>query len=117
MNGIALNAALAAEITPYDAYGAIEDMIVNPARYGLGFVAPTNFCIQAACANDLAVGATWGFWDALHTTTRAQEFIAGDIAALVAVPEPAGLVLLVGGIAGLAATRRRDGGRVASTRA
>ena len=73
LNGVALNDALAAglpgldeelgaQVTPYDAYGAIEDMIVNPARYGFLNVAPTDLCILApACANDGAVGATYVF--------------------------------------------------------
>ena len=122
LNGIALNSAIAAElpglnaeleaeVTPYDAYGAIEDMILNPARYGFEFVAPTDLCIAApACANDLAVGATYVFWDAAHKTTRVHELMAEDIAALVAVPEPAGPAVFGIGLAFLGLVRRRKGG-------
>ena len=119
LNGIALNAALAAalpvvdaqlsaRVTAYDAYAAVEDMIVNPGQYGFQFTGPNDLCFSTpSCATNLAVAATYVFWDAPHKTTRVHELMANDIAALVDVPEPASMVLVLAGIAGLAAVRRQ----------
>jgi len=45
------------------------------------------------------------YWDDFHPTTAAHSLLAYDLAAVV-VPEPGTLVLLAGGLAGLAALRR-----------
>ncbi|MCU0896979.1 MAG: SGNH/GDSL hydrolase family protein [Burkholderiales bacterium] len=118
-NGIALNAAiktlvladdqqLAADIQIYDAYASIEDMVLNPAKYG--FTQPTALCINNNpgsdnCANDLSVAAGYINWDAAHKTTRVHQIMAQQI--IVQIPEPRTLALLVVAFGVLAWSRRR----------
>jgi phospholipase/lecithinase/hemolysin len=46
------------------------------------------------------------FWDSLHPTEAGHALIAR--AALALIPEPGSVLLLVGGLLGLAAVRRRS---------
>ena len=57
------------------------------------------------------------FWDAAHKTTRVHELMAEDIAALVAVPEPAGLAMFDAGLAFLGLARGRNVSREQETTA
>jgi cholinesterase len=118
-NGIALNAALgalvqsidlqlAAHIHLYDAYSAIEHMVLNPSGYG--FIQTTALCLPNNpgpdnCANDLAVAAGYINWDAAHKTTRVHELMAQQL--LLHVPEPQALALLLLALVAVALTTRR----------
>ena len=50
--------------------------------------------------------STYVFWDGIHPTSAAQVLVAG--AMLTAVPEPASVLLMALGVAGLVAARRRQ---------
>jgi phospholipase/lecithinase/hemolysin len=103
LNGVALNAALAgalphiseavsARVALFDDYGLIADMMTNPGGYGFRHTAPVDLAIDDPWAStDLAVAATYVFWDAAHKTTRVHELLADAIVQEVAslAPGPA----------------------------
>jgi phospholipase/lecithinase/hemolysin len=118
-NGIAFNTALAndlssigvsANVSLFDDYSLIADMITDPSKYGFVHTLPTDTCIDiAACANDLSVASQYVFWDDAHKTTRVHELLADAI--VEQVPEPSSLVLVGAGVLGLMAGRRKLNGR------
>lgn len=115
LNGIALNAALAADLSTlgvaadvdlFDDYSLIADMITHPSAYGFTHVLPTDTCIDiASCATDLGVASQYVFWDDAHKTTRVHEIMADALVA--ALPEPGTAGLVVPAIVGLLVLRRR----------
>lgn len=71
-----------------DLYAGVNDVVANPASYGL-----TN--VNTPCWNGVSACATpdtYLFWDTLHPTTAGHGLIAEVAFALV--PEPGGLALL-----------------------
>jgi phospholipase/lecithinase/hemolysin len=123
LNGLALNAALAAllasldplleaDLLAFDAYGLIADMVTNPAAYGFTRTAATDLCLSdPQCATDLAVARGWVNWDAAHKTTRVHELLAIAMVEQFALPVPAppALALFLPALAALVALRRRRG--------
>ena len=91
------------EITQFDVYGAVNDVIKNPAQYGL-----TNVTEQ--CVQNIQNGRcnpfdnTWLFWDGVHPTTAGHAILGAQLAA--AVPEPATLWLMIPALVLLAVRRR-----------
>ncbi|ODU60365.1 MAG: hypothetical protein ABT02_06330 [Comamonadaceae bacterium SCN 68-20] len=98
LNGVDLNKAIdatvaqaraktGADVRLYDAYGAIADMMKNPAKYG--FKEVNTLCWNVpACANDaldkgLPVANTYVNWDAAHKTTRVHQLMADQIAQML----------------------------------
>jgi phospholipase/lecithinase/hemolysin len=84
-----------------DAFAATNDIVANPASYGL-----TN--IDTACYDGVTVcGAPedHAWWDNIHPTTEAHSII-GDLA-LATIPEPGTGLLVSLGLTGLALGRRR----------
>lgn len=94
LNGVDLNKAIDAAVTQvraktgadvrlYDAYGAIADMMKNPATYG--FKEANTLCWNVpACANDaldkgLPVASTYVNWDGAHKTTRVHQLMSVQI--------------------------------------
>jgi len=94
----ALDLALSAEITQFDTFSFVNNVIHNPGAYGLTNV--TDACLgNVACDPD-----TWLFWDGVHPTTAGHTLLGAQFAA--AVPEPASLWLIVTAFALLAIRRR-----------
>lgn len=123
----AFNAALATGLDGFDSlpgvrvydldvFGLFERAATNPAAFGLTNV--TTACVSgsspgiylnpaAAAINCTPAQAlTTLFWDEVHPTARGHELIAA--AALAEVPAPGAVGVLLVGLAGVAALRRRQ---------
>lgn len=98
----ALEAALVDEpdVTPFDTFGFLDDVVNHPASFGFDNVA--DACGAAAGADC----SRYAFWDGLHPTAAMHGLIARTALAAV-VPEPAGLLLVLGGLAAMVAFSRR----------
>ncbi len=123
LNGIALNAAIAAampgfdvggNVVAFDDYSLIANLITNGVQAGFTHTAPTDICITTpACANDLTVASSYVFWDTAHKTTAVHAIMANAIEAEVLVPEPpTGMLVLGAGsvVVAAAVLRRRVAG-------
>lgn len=95
----ALPGSITDDLTLFDAYAGLNDIVANPAAYGLADA-------STACAADGACDASQAFfWDGIHPTTAGHQVMAR--LAVAAIPEPATGLLLGLAFLGLAATRRR----------
>jgi outer membrane lipase/esterase len=89
----------------FDAFGALGAISANPGAFG--FTNGTDACaLDPVCIAD---PSGYFFWDGLHPTTAGHAVIAQLAQQLMPaeVPEPETLLLLVVGVFGLVATRRR----------
>lgn len=95
----ALDLALSAEITQFDTFSLVNNIIQNPGAYGF-----TN--VTDACVSNLACDPnTWLFWDGVHPTTAGHAILGAQFAA--AVPEPASLWLIAAALLLLVVVSRR----------
>ena len=100
-----LDALLAADIIPFDTFSALNAVLANPSAYG--FTNVNDACLYTpACTNP----DTFLFWDLVHPTTYTHALLANQFASVISNPEPETLILLLMGMAGLLAMRRRFGG-------
>jgi phospholipase/lecithinase/hemolysin len=89
-----------------DAYGLYQQMITNPAGYGLENVT------DAAMTTPGADASKYVFWDDIHPTAAAHALLAE--AAAQAIPEPSSLMLLAVGVVAWTAVRARGRRRAAA---
>lgn len=85
----------------FDAFAAFDDIVADPAAFGFANVS-TPCVLSIAC---LADPAGYFFWDGLHPTTAGHALMAQ--LALAQLPEPESLLLVMVGLLGLVAVRRR----------
>lgn len=101
-----LSGALAGSgATIFDTYGRMNEIISDPAAFGFGNVTDACGAVVNACDASTAL-----FWDGIHPTAHAQAYFAGEMLAVVAIPEPETALLFAFGLAGLLAWSRRRAG-------
>ena len=110
--GLAADPTFTGEIVPLDVFGILNNIVANPAAFGL-----TNVVDQCYSLDPQTTGGTicaspdnYLFWDGIHPTARGH-FILGNFA-IQAVPEPATILIFVIGLLGLAMAARRTAARV-----
>ena len=86
----ALDQSLGAEITQFDTFSALHQILQNPGAYG--FDNATDPCVDNL-NNGLCNPARWVYWDGVHPTTATNALLGVQLAA-AAVPEPASLWLV-----------------------
>jgi hypothetical protein len=105
----ALDAVSGINIIQFDTFDLLKDVVADPTAYGFtnstdacysGFVLPDP--TATTCANP----SQYVFWDYEHPTTAFATLLGNDLFA-AAVPEPASVGLLGGGLVALAGLRRK----------
>jgi phospholipase/lecithinase/hemolysin len=83
------------DVELFDAFGLLSDAVGHPSDFGLSNV--TDACAQLTPCDP----SQYLFWDGIHPTSAAEQFISDAILSLVeGVPEPPTLVLLAAALAG-----------------
>jgi phospholipase/lecithinase/hemolysin len=101
-------------IIPFDTFDLFNQVLTNASNFGFsditdaclsGSTADVGSVITPACA---AAGPdSYLFWDGVHPTTRAQQFLGAQFALAVGVPEPSEMALIFIGLFALVALVRR----------
>jgi outer membrane lipase/esterase len=95
----ALDRLVGADIIRFDTFAAFNDLLRNPAAYGL-FNVSEECLSRSACDPDAFL-----FWDSVHPTARVHA-ILGDALTAAAIPLPASATLFLSGIVSLYIARR-----------
>ena len=99
----------AADIIQFDTYSFLNDVVLNPAKYGLSN--SQDACLPTILGAPCANPDGYVFWDVFHPTTAADAVIAKAFAK--SVPEPGTVALLAVGLLALlyAGSQRRTARR------
>jgi phospholipase/lecithinase/hemolysin len=107
-----LGAQFPGVIVPFDTFSLIDQVVQNPAAFGLvdvthscltGSSADAASAISPACA---AIGPDhYLFWDEIHPTTRGDLILAGLFERALGVPEPGSIALVALALAILVSPR------------
>ena len=107
---LAINGAIEGAISPlgaqfFDTIDLFNDILANPALYGLPAGLNTTDACTAALPADFPTCSNYAFIDTIHPTTQIHQVWGDEIVATV-VPEPSTALLLSLGLVALA-TRRK----------
>jgi phospholipase/lecithinase/hemolysin len=95
-------------ITTFDVHSLLEDLVADPAAFGLADATNPCFIPETGTLCTPAQALERAFFDPVHPNSVVHEAIADRVRAEVApVPLPAPALLLLAGLAGLAAVARR----------
>ncbi|HZF80664.1 MAG TPA: PEP-CTERM sorting domain-containing protein, partial [Rubrivivax sp.] len=90
-----------AGVATFDVFGFGTQVAADPAAFGITNVA--DACGAVAGANC----SQYLYWDGIHPSTAAHALISSSMLQVVAIPEPASMLLMAVGLAGLVTVRRR----------
>jgi phospholipase/lecithinase/hemolysin len=96
------------KISVFDTFALTDDIVANPASYGLSNV--TDPCYDATADTVCSDPNQYLFWDVLHPTAAGHVLIGNGAAAVLMaapVPLPPAAWLLMSGLGGLALLARR----------
>lgn len=97
-----LPASVMEDVVLFDAYTGLQDIVANPADYGLSNTSAACGASADCIANN---AGEYFFWDGIHPTTAGHAVMAQ--LAVAAVPEPASWALVGIAFLGFAASRRK----------
>lgn len=92
-----------ADIVQFDVFSLFNDVIMNPADYGL--TNTVDPCLPSIYDAPCVDPGHYVSWDGFHPTARLHAILGGAFAR--AVPEPATIILLAVGLFALRLARRR----------
>lgn len=79
---IGLSKQLGVNITVIDTYAVINDMVANPAKYGLGNVTAACYTSPSSCSTPVQ----YLFWDTVHPTSYVQQIFSQVITSILDAP-------------------------------
>lgn len=104
----AIQAALPSNVRFFDTIALTDQLLANPALFGLpAGLNTTTACLAAGVAppGGAPTCNDYAFFDTVHPTSQVLQVLGEQL--VTAVPEPGTAILLMGGLALLAAQRRR----------
>lgn len=100
---------LGVNITRFDTFSVLNDVVANPGNFG--FTNVTDPCYTGDDKNFTGGGTVcsnpdqYAFWDTIHPTAQLHQILADKMASALRIPEPGTIFLLITGLIGVALIR------------
>ncbi|TCV85377.1 SGNH/GDSL hydrolase family protein [Sulfurirhabdus autotrophica] len=100
---------LGVNITRFDTFSVLNDVVANPGNFGITNV--TDPCYTGDDQNFTGGGTVcsnpdqYAFWDTIHPTAQLHQILANGMARALQIPEPDTIFLLISGLIGVALLR------------